>query len=134
MRESASVEALKRANSPGLYKNLPAQLTTFDGRYKMTSAFQVFPTSTKGTLPSSYSIPFTRTNQDHNLKKFSIGFMNESTYSNACDPNTMTDQGHSRNAVYNVVLEGHPDIRENSYSKALFPPESLNKSFYSFGG
>lgn len=60
--------------------------------------------------------------------------MNESTYSNACDPNSMKDQGHTRNAVYNVVMEGQPPIVASAYSKALVPPEKLNKSFYSFGG
>ena len=94
----------------------------------------MYPTVDKGTLPPSYSIPFTRTNQDHNLKKYSIGFMNEGTYSNACDPNSMKDQGNTRNAVYNIVMEGHPPIHASSYSKALLSPEKLNKSFYSFGG
>ena len=102
LRESASLESLQRAGSPALHPNLPTQMTTFDGRFRMASAFQNYPTSDKGTLPPSYSIPFTRTNQDHNLKKYSIGFMNEGTYTNACDPNSMKDQGNARNVVYNI--------------------------------
>lgn len=59
--------------------------------------------------------------------------MNDSTYNNASDPNSMKDQGNSRNAVYNVMMDGHPAIHSSSYSKALISPQKLNKGFYSFG-
>ena len=60
--------------------------------------------------------------------------MNDSTYTNACDPNSMIDQGGVRNLVYNIKLDGQPPVDSDTYSKALVPPESMNKSFYSFGG
>ena len=45
--------------------------------------------------------------------------MIDSTYTNACDPNSMKDQGLSRNAVYNIKLTGEPSIEKHVYSKAL---------------
>ena len=59
--------------------------------------------------------------------------MNDATYTNASDPNSMIDQGGSRNVVYNIVLDGHPSIQSSMYSKALDPPDPMNNSFYSFG-
>ena len=40
-------------------------------------------------LKSAYPVAFTRTNQDYKVLKKLPGFMNDSTYTNACDPNTL---------------------------------------------
>jgi len=90
----------------------------------------------KGTLVESYSFPFARHNQDQKLMKHSLGFMNDSSYKNASDPNSMIDQGVTRNAVYNVDLTDVPNINSSVYSKSLniHNQEVLNRSFYSFGG
>jgi hypothetical protein len=52
---------------------------------------------------ANHVIPFQRVNRDRiALKK--MGFiLNDSTYSNACDPNSMRDQGMVRNAEYNFI-------------------------------
>ena len=48
-------------------------------------------------------VPFHRVNRDRlSLKKMGF-FINDSTYSNACDPNSMRDQGGVRNAEYNFI-------------------------------
>lgn len=36
--------------------------------------------------------------------------MNDSTYFNASDPNSMKNQGGTRNAVYNIQINNIPDI------------------------
>ena len=36
--------------------------------------------------------------------------MIDSTYTNACDPNSMKDQGLPRNAIYNVAIEQDPSV------------------------
>lgn len=67
--------------------------------------------------------------------RYSTGFMNDSTYMNASDPNSMKDQGGTRNAVYNVRLDGVPSINDTAYSKAIGVnnPEVTNNTFYAFG-
>jgi len=46
--------------------------------------------------------PYVRLNQEaYNLKKMG-GYINDSSYSNACDPNSMRDQGGLRNATYHI--------------------------------
>lgn len=52
------------ARSKSLYKDLPEQITSFDGRYNMSSEWQLQPTTDQGTLAPSYSFPFHRLNQD----------------------------------------------------------------------
>lgn len=61
--------------------------------------------------------------------------MNDATHYNASDPNSMMDQGETRNAVYNIKLSGIPDGNRPTYSKALgvHDPGVLNNTFYSFG-
>lgn len=102
---------------------------------KIVSSYQNNPTSKKGTVAPSYPVPFQRINHDQNLKTHSIGFMNDSTYLVASDPNSMVNQGRTRNVVYNVTYENIPKIQDNQYSKALevHNLEQLNKHFYSFG-
>jgi hypothetical protein len=43
------------------------------------------------------------------LKNLS-GFINDSTYFNASDPNSMRNQGNIRNAIYNIKVNDVPDI------------------------
>lgn len=50
---------------------------------------------------TGYIAPFTRLNKDQNELKKNNMFMNNSTYLNASNPNSMRDQGQVRNAVYN---------------------------------
>ena len=61
--------------------------------------------------------------------------MSDATHSNPSDPNSMFDQGETRNAVYNVNFQGLPDGTAASYSKALgvHNKGSHNNTFYSFG-
>jgi hypothetical protein len=42
-----------------------------------------------GQMRSSYPAPFTRQNYDHRRKKQTAGFINDSSYTNASDPNSM---------------------------------------------
>lgn len=70
--------------------------------------------------------------------------MNDSTYLNACDPNSMRDQGISRNAVYNadIVPIRMLDTKSSTFSSSTKKPYVqflnrdglINKTFYSFGG
>ena len=41
-------------------------------------------------------------------------FLNDSTYLVASDPNTMRDQGQTRNALYNIKLDGDLNSRVKS--------------------
>lgn len=69
--------------------------------------------------------------------KYSLGYMNDSSYKNASDPNSMIDQGGTRNAVYNANMSNVPKIYHSTYSKVLKTQEEekekLNRSFYAFG-
>jgi hypothetical protein len=71
------------------------------------------------------------------LLKYSLGYMNDSSYKNASDPNSMIDQGSTRNAVYNVRMSDVPPIYDSAYSRVLRHQEAdkelLNRSFYAFG-
>lgn len=72
------------------------------------------------------------------------GYMIDSTYTNACDPNSMRDNGAVRNCVY--VSKVNPDTttaaeyaekrtqKHQSYDRFLVPTAVSNKTFYSFGG
>ena len=66
-----------------------------------------------------------------------MGFMNDSTYRNASDPNSLLDQGMTRNAVYNIRLTELPAVSDSTYSKVLPKKDKekavLNKTFYSCG-
>ena len=90
--------------SKSMYKGLPQQMTTYDGRYQIASEWQQLPTSKKGTLVPSYPFSYQRLNLDQKLVKYQMGYMNDSSYRNASDPNSLIDQGITRNAVYNVRL------------------------------
>ena len=61
--------------------------------------------------------------------------MNDGTGNNPSDPNSMQDQGFTRNAVYNLRNVGLPAVEQGEYSGALdcHYPGRLNNSFYSFG-
>lgn len=59
----------------------------------------------------SYIAPYVRHNRDYrDIKKMSA-FINDSTYLVASNPNTMRDQGGTRNAIYNIKLEGDLNSR-----------------------
>lgn len=90
-------------------------------------------------------IPFNRFNQSkqgyHDNMK---GYMLDSTYTNASDPNSMRDQGAVRNCQYvGKVNEDKTTADEyakkrtakhQSYDRYLVPTANSNKTFYSFGG
>ena len=61
--------------------------------------------------------------------------MNDGSGNNPSDPNSMQDQGFTRNAVYNLRNVGPPPVNVGEYSGALDAhyPGRLNNSFYSFG-
>jgi len=76
------------------------------------------------------------------------GFVLDSTYLNACDPNSMRDQGLTRNAVYSAVITDNDEPANVSfksgsrclsqtpgkYQEFLRRDGATNNSFYSFGG
>lgn len=96
---------------------------------------------------TNYS-PYLKVNQTKLNLKRQEGYMNDGTALNASDPNSMRDQGSTRNAQYVVEIvqgpAGNPDHwksmyggRQHAYNRFL--PEHrdkrvLNKTFYSFGG
>jgi hypothetical protein len=49
-----------------------------------------------------YIMPFTRVNRDYRDRKKLTVYVNDSSYSNPSDPNSMTDQGQIRNAPYAI--------------------------------
>ena len=81
--------------------------------------------------------PFTRLNQHRMNVKFMKGFMNDSTAVNMGDPNSMRDQGQTRNAVYNANIlldEGRATTYKRPYNAFLRRDGPTNNTFYSFGG
>ena len=103
-----------------------------------------------GSGGATYIAPYIRHNRDsRDIKKMSA-FINDSTYLVASDPNTMRDQGSTRNAIYNIKVEGDLNSRyKPNFSTRLntmidtnscinasknIKKETLNRSFYSFGG
>ena len=88
-------------------------------------------------MPSSYPIPFQRTNLGPATGKNRPGFMNDGTCTNPCDPNTMGSQGITTNGIYNPKIGPLPDGTKLVHSKV--PNDwgssgpTLNKAFYSFG-
>lgn len=66
--------------------------------------------------------------------------MNDGTALNASDPNSMRDQGMTRNAQYVVkIRRGETTYNGKQHAYNRFLPEHrdqrlLNKTFYSFGG
>ena len=61
--------------------------------------------------------------------------MNDGSGYNPCDPNSMVDQGHTRNSVYNINKFGIPQVTQVKMRKRFdhSDPGVLNNSFYSFG-
>ena len=61
--------------------------------------------------------------------------MNDGTGYNPSDPNSMLDQGITRNSIYNIRIQGVPNIKDTRYSKALgyHDPGKNNNTFYAFG-
>lgn len=45
--------------------------------------------------------------------------MNDGTFTNPSDPNTMIDQGETRNGQYNFTIDQVPNGAQMTYSKAL---------------
>ncbi|CDW78824.1 UNKNOWN [Stylonychia lemnae] len=108
---------------------------------------------------SNYITPFTRLNRDQRDKKQYGFYLNDSTYNNASDPNSMRDQGMVRNAPYNIQyyqqcppLKSARNYSTNGFSDRSRPitasfhtsvgPKHTNvkpnlehnHTFYSFGG
>ena len=65
------------------------------------------------------------------------GFINDSTLTNPCDPNSMQNVGNPRNTVYKVKVVKLPDGHKMVKSKVPKDWQNkgplLNKSFYRFG-
>lgn len=63
--------------------------------------------------------PYVRINREaFDVKKMG-GFINDSSYSNACDPNSMRDQGCIRNAIYHLSIK---DANNNKKHDMTFNP------------
>ena len=62
-------------------------------------------TNSTDATQQTFAIPFSRTNQEQRKFNKQVGLMNNSTYLNASDPNSMTCQGQVRNAVYNIKYD-----------------------------
>jgi hypothetical protein len=45
------------------------------------------------------------------------GFVNDSSYTNPCDPNSMQDLGQKRNSVYTLNVVDRPDAKKRAKSK-----------------
>jgi len=80
--------------------------------------------------------------------------VNDSSYSNPSDPNSMTDQGHIRNAPYAIdpqardtlkslgtlTWKGYPPVSDKERPSTAYVSgnvkqrDQLNQSFYRFGG
>merc|ERR1711990_481249 len=86
-------------------------------------------------MGSSYPVPFRRINREQRWLKQNQAFMSDATALNPSDPNSMFDQGETRNCVYNMEFFGLPDGTVPSYSNALNVHDKgkQNNTFYSFG-
>jgi hypothetical protein len=64
------------------------------------------------------------------------GFMNDGTALNVGDPNSMRDQGSTRNAVYNgqIHFNESKSMHRLPYKQYLRRDGPSNNTFYSFGG
>ena len=56
-------------------------------------------------MPTSYPMPYTRTNQNQFNDKTRAGFINDSSGTNPSDPSSMCDQGKYRNGPYSFPVE-----------------------------
>ena len=98
--------------TPSMYKN------------EMTSYYQ--PTKTSGSMmdnlrfsgsvgratSSQFIIPFVRHNRDYRIKKNLGVYVNDSSYNNPSDPNSMRDQGIVRNAPYHIESMAYNTISD----------------------
>lgn len=87
-------------------------------------------------MPSSYPIPYTRTNLGPaGMKK--LPFFSDSTGFNPSDPSSLQTQGQTRNGIYNPQFASLPDGSKMVKSKKPADWKNdggpLNKCFYSFG-
>ena len=79
--------------------------------------------------------PFTRLNQSKMTMKAMEGFMSDGTALNVGDPNSMRDQGNTRNAVYNGQIRFKESKSvQKPYKQFLRRDGPSNNTFYSFGG
>ena len=86
--------------------------------------------------PAVKVAPFTRLNQTKSNMKQMQGFVSDGTALNMGDPNSMRDQGQTRNAVYNgrIKFNSHKSASKIPYKTFLRRDGAQNNSFYSFGG
>ena len=80
--------------------------------------------------------PFTRLNQVKKNYKGMEGFMSDGTAVNMGDPNSMRDQGSTRNAVYNgrITYNSSKSMQRLPYKPYMRRDGPSNNTFYSFGG
>jgi len=80
--------------------------------------------------------PFSRLSQTRMSMKGMPGFMSDGTALNMGDPNSMRDQGATRNAVYNgqIRFNKAKSLNRLPYSQFLRRDGASNNTFYSFGG
>ena len=95
-----------------------------------------FGLRTHSMQPKVKVAPFTRLNQTKSNMKQMQGFVSDGTALNMGDPNSMRDQGQTRNAVYNGAIKynSHKSERSVPYKTFLRRDGAQNQSFYSFGG
>lgn len=67
------------------------------------------------------------------------GYVLDSTYMNASDPNSMRDAGMTRNAVYvaqigNPVQSATRTPKRSAYDRFIIPTAKNDNTTYSFGG
>lgn len=108
---------------------------------EMSSHF--FPTKMSQTMTSGfggpkasasqYIMPFTRVNRDYRDKKNLNLYLNDSTYLNPSDPNSMRDQGIIRNAPYNVDTKAY-NSTQNFLSSGNADPFSKTTNSISWKG
>ena len=80
--------------------------------------------------------PFTRINQTRMSIKAMDGFMSDGTALNMGDPNSMRNQGPTRNAIYNgaIQFDEQKAMARSPYKQFLRRDGPQNNTFYSFGG
>ncbi len=86
-------------------------------------------------------VSWNRINQNKFGKHELRGYMLDSTYANASDPNSMRNTGQTRNCEYVAVIgepltkaANLPSMARATYDRFLVPAQPSNKTFYSFGG
>jgi hypothetical protein len=61
-----------------------------------------YPEGKTSAGSTQYIMPFVRSNRHYRDRKKMTVYVNDSSYSNPSDPNSMTDQGQIRNAPYAI--------------------------------